>query len=353
MDVLVLGGGYGGLTLARRLLRGPAVAAGDLTLVDRLPFHTVKTELYRLAAGSAAAEDVTLPFPHAVYLHFRQGTVERLEAATRTAWVDGRPLQPEVLVLALGSEVQTFGVPGVTQHALSLEGYPEAVAVRARIASLPARARVVIAGAGLTGVELAAEVRQCRPELEVVVLEAAAAPVPAFPEHIRDYVRETLLHAGADVRCGEGVAEVRAAAVVTSAGAELASDLTVWAAGVRPRAVIREAGLRLGRGERVVVDAAGNADGFPGILVVGDAALAPYPPSAQLAKRQGAIAAAAVAARVLDRPFVPAPVRLSGVVAALGTREGFSTLFRRDLVGGPARQLKTLVEWLYRWQARP
>lgn len=352
MDILVLGGGYAGLAFTRRLLRGPAASVCNLTLVDRLPFHTVKTELYRLAAGSVGPREVTLPFPHSVYLHFRQGLIDHVEASTRTARVDGRPVAPDVLILALGSEVQTFGVPGVTEHALSLEGYRESEAVRARIEALPAGSRVVIAGAGLTGVELAAEVRHCRPELEVLVLEAAAAPVPAFPEHIREYVRQTLLSAGAEVRCGEGVAEVRPGSVITAAGVHVPSALTVWAAGVRSRKVIRDAGFQLGRGDRVLVDAAGEAQGFPGIFVIGDAALAPYPPSAQLAEQQGLIAAAAVAARVLGRAFTPPEVHLTGMVAALGTQQGFSTLFAQDLVGGPARRIKTLVEWLYRWHAR-
>ena len=352
MEVLVLGGGYGGLAFARRLLRGPAADLCHLTLVDRLPFHTVKTELYRLAAGSGSSEEVTVPFPHWVYLRFRQGGVDRLDPGTRTAWVDGTPVTSDILVIALGSEVQTFGVPGVTEHALTLEGYPEAEAVRTRIAALPAHAHVVIAGAGLTGVELAAEIRDRRPELHVVVLEAAPGPVPAFPAHIGDYVRETLLAAGVELRCDEGVSEVRPHSVVTARGAELDADLTVWAAGVRPRQVVRDSGLHLGKGSRVLVDAAGEAEGFPGVFAIGDCALAPYPPSAQLAERQGIVTAAAVAARAQGRPYAAPDIHLAGMVAALGSQDGFSTMFRRELVGGPARRLKTLVEWLYRWHAR-
>ncbi len=352
MRVLILGGGYAGLHLAKRLLRGPAAVRLDLLLVDRAPFHTLKTQLHRLAAGSAGPAAVTMRFPHQVYLVFRQGTVTRLYPAGCGADVGQGELRGDVLVVALGSEAQTFGVPGVHEHALTLEGFPEALAARERIATLPRSSRLLIVGAGLTGVELAAEVRETRPDLAVTVVEAAPSPVPAFPEHIREYVAETLGAIGCDLRCGEGVRAVRLGEVDLASGDRLAADATVWAAGVRPRAVVREAGFQVGQGQRVVVDAAGQAQGFPGVYVVGDAALAPLPPSAQLAQRQATVAAGAIEALSLGVPYRPRPLRLSGMAASLGTRQGFSTLLRREVVGPPARQLKTLTEWLYHWYAR-
>jgi NADH dehydrogenase FAD-containing subunit len=99
-------------------------------------------------------------------------------------------------------------------------------------------------------------------------------------------------------------------------------------------------------GGRVAVSETGEATGFPGVFVVGDCAASPWPPSAQAAERQ----ASRTAAVILGQR--PRSVRPAGVVASLGTREGFATFFG-GLVGSPARRLKTLVEWLYRWHARP
>jgi len=224
-NIVVVGGGAGGLELACRL--GRALGPEQVTLVDSALFHIWKPSLHEVAAGTLDLHQEGLSYQmlaHDSGFRFVYGPMVGLDAAARTLTVaavqddQGQPLLPErvlpydTLVLAVGSTSQHYGVPGAAEHTLSLNGPQDAETFRLRMLRLLALAElrkdeqadagldVVIIGGGATGVELAAELREASAvhsrygfrridplrDVRITILEGAPRILAPLPEKVSD-----------------------------------------------------------------------------------------------------------------------------------------------------------------------
>jgi NADH dehydrogenase len=187
--VVVLGGGFGGLEVARQLT-GRGAAPVDVTLVDRRNHHTFQALLYQVATAGLQPQDIGISFRAILRrrgsIRVRLGDAERIDAARhRVVFADGSELAYDRLVVAVGAIAEDFGVPGVAEHAFGLKSLPDATALRNHVlrqfeaASAgqrhPGQLTFVVAGGGPTGVELAGALaelvdlvlRRDHPELDV------------------------------------------------------------------------------------------------------------------------------------------------------------------------------------------
>ncbi len=355
--IVIVGGGAGGLVLATRLgdrlgRRGRA----RVTLVDCALTHIWKPLLHEVAAGTLAeAGDGLDYFAHARRHHFtfEPGRMSGLERASREITLDPvddpggagggprRRLGYDTLVLAVGSSINDFGVPGVREHCRFLDSPAEAERIHRLIlgrflrghaeaaSGTERRLRFAIVGAGATGVELAAELRHAARELvsyglrgfdpdrdvEVRLIEAAPSVLPALPERLQVATERQLKTLGVEVRTAEQVAEVTAAGVHTRGGELIPADLIVWTAGVKGPAWLADLdGLEVDRGNQLVVDPTLRTSRDARIFAFGDCcacrlpgAERPVPPRAQAAFQQAQLLARSLT-RQLDGgeplPFV-------------------------------------------------
>lgn len=346
--IVVIGGGYGGLALVRGLLAERVDA--EITLIDRNPFHTVMTELHQVAAGLRAPEAVQVPLDEIKGVRFRQAEVTRLDAETRQVVTTVGPVPYDRLVIALGSVDVDFGVPGVRDHALTLHGLADALTLRSRLDRLGPGAHVLIAGGGLTGVELAAAIA-LRPEgrrPRVTLAEASPSLLPGVPRDLQAATGARLRHLGVAVQTGARIARVDPGQAVLTNGATLPFDLLVWVCGVRANPLIAKWGVPVDKAGRAIVDDH-LATPLPGLYVIGDCA-AGAPPTAQIASQHGTALAAHLAGLLRGHSKPVRPARSRGLLVDLGHTYAVGEVGRLPLTGWMPALLKRLnvLRWLWK-----
>lgn len=291
MNVLVLGAGYAGLSLARRLERDlPDDVA--LTVVDASPDHLVQHELHRLVRRPDLEDAVTVPLTEALSrAEVVTARVESVDRDARTVHLADGSLDYDVCAVCLGAETAFYGLSGVAEYATPLKRVAHAAQIRADFRGLDADDRVVVGGAGLSGVQVAGELAALAEAehvgAEVCLVEREATVAPAFPEPFAAAVRTSLSEAGVVVETGVRVREATADEVRFVDRAPLAHDQFVWTGGIRgpdamggERPVVR-ADLRLDDRTFAVGDAARVVDAN------GEA----VPASAAAAVREASVAA--------------------------------------------------------------
>jgi NADH dehydrogenase len=383
--IVIVGGGAGGLPLATSL--GDRYGRGSVaqvTLVDRNATHVWKPLLHEVAAGRMDADAHALDYLAIAYWHhfrFRQGAIRGLDRARREVMLDAvmgpegdeilpqRTLPYDTLILCLGSVSNDFGVPGASLHPISLDTLYDAERFHRRLLATCVRAdgraaaggkrevHIVIIGAGATGVELAAEIRQTTRahaaygldnldpvrDIRITLLEAYSRVLPPLSEHVAMAATELLKKLDVDVRTEQRVTEIDGDGVHTASGDFFPADLTVWAAGIMAPAVQRELdGLEINRANQLVVGPTLQTTRDPNIFAFGDCAAAPWlghkegailPPRAQVAHQQATLLAKSMKARLAGKPLPEFHFRDFGSLVSLGELSAVGTLMGR-LVGG-------------------
>ncbi len=298
--VLVLGAGYAGLSLARRL-EGRLPDAAELAVVDASPDHLVQHELHRLVRYPGLVDAITVPLDETLdRAAVVTARVESVDREARRVHTDEGVLDYDVCAVCLGAETAFYGLPGLEAHATPLKRVRHAERIRERFLALDAGDRVTVCGAGLSGVQVAGELAALGESAdvgaEVRLLERESTVAPTFPAPFAEAVRAALDRAGVAVETGVQVTAATADEVRFAARDPLAHDQLVWTGGIRgPDAVGGErptvrADLRLDDRTFAVGDAAR----------VVDAAGEPVPASAAAAIREASVAATNVA-RVVER----------------------------------------------------
>lgn len=346
--VVVVGGGFAGLSAVRRL-RDEDV---DVTLIDRHTYSTLQPLLYQVATASLNAGDVTwfLRTIRSKQKNVRvvNAAVEAMDHDAREVVLDdGQRVAYDHLVVAAGATANFFGIEGAQEHALPLYTRSQALAIRDEVFSHLERAaardpdrelRIIVVGGGATGVETAGALAELRnrdmavtyPELDparthITLLEMMPVLLKPFSRKAQEYALASLVERGVDVRVDTAVQEVRPDGVVDADGNHIPAGIVVWASGVTVHDVVSQWDLPQGKGGRVQVDDHLRVVGRDGVLAAGDIAAGPgddaLPQLAQPALQGGRYAAGVIAARVRGEP-PPPPFRYrdKGMMATIGRR---------------------------------
>ncbi|MCO6003398.1 FAD-dependent oxidoreductase [Actinoallomurus purpureus] len=270
--VLILGAGYAGMAaaiqLASRVRRREDVR---VTLVNAQERFTERLRLHMTATGQQLAEMNIPELLEGTGTRFVRGWVTAVDADAKTVRIDDdRVLHYDTLVYGLGGVADTAAVPGVEDHAYTLNSAQDAALLADRLARLGS-GTVVVGGNGLTGVESAAEIAERHPELHVVLL-GRQEPGAAMNPKARAYLRSALDRLGVQVRSGVEVVKVLPDAVALAGGESIAADAVLWTSGTRVSPLAAAAGLSVDERGRIVTDAALRSVSHPEVYAVGDAA---------------------------------------------------------------------------------
>ena len=381
--VVIVGGGAGGLELATRLgnklaKRGKAT----ITLIDKKRTHLWKPLLHEIAAGSMDLGVHEIDYLAQAHWHgfsYRVGEMSGIDRERRLVHVapfvddEGRQVTGQravgydTLVIAIGSQTNDFGTPGVREHAISLETPAQAKQFHSRLVNACIRAhaqaeplrpdqlQVAIIGAGATGTELAAELHRTTRQLvafgldridadkdiRIHLIEAADRILPALPERLSKAADELLASLGVKVHTDSKVAEVSAGGVRLVSGSVIPAELVVWSAGVKaPDSLEEIAGLETNRINQLVVRATLQTSRDENIFSIGDCAACPWlgkegsvPPRAQAAHQQASHMARQARRRIAGEPLVAWHYRDFGSLVSLGEYTTVGNLMG-NLVGG-------------------
>jgi NADH:ubiquinone reductase (H+-translocating) len=314
--VLVLGGGFGGIGAAKKLAKTPV----DVVVVDRHDYHTFQPLLYQLATGlleqPAVGHSIRDLFDKQDNVRVHEDSVVSIDLDAREAQFDElAPQSYDYLVLALGAEVNFFGVEGAAEHGFPLYTLPDAVRLKDHVLERWEAAdrdpslvddgalNVVVVGGGPTGVETAGALaelyngvfKQDYPDVapgtaKVTLVEASPEIFSMFKPNIQEYAKEALTKRGVEVRTGEVVASVTPKRVMLKSGDEIPAHTLIWGAGLQGNELVQSLGVELERGNRLGVDEQLRLPSHPEVFVVGDVAAITDAKTEQVLPQLGSVA---------------------------------------------------------------
>lgn len=381
-QIVVVGGGAGGLELVTRLGARFGRRRHDIILVERNRTHVWKPLLHEVAAGSLDANLDEVGYRshcHRWGYRFFMGALQDIDRDAREIVLapiveeGGREimgshrLRYDYLVLAVGSVSNDFHTPGAAENCLFLDDQRMADTFRHRLLdhclrvsrtlsydpAAEAYVRIAIVGGGATGVELAAELYNAagalkfyglevfdESRLKVTLIEAGPRILPALPEPLARAAHEQLEALGVRVLTGAAVTEVLQGAVQMASGERIEADLRVWAAGVKAPDFLKDiGGLETNRNNQLVVGPTLQTTRDDHILAIGDCCSRvqadgrPVPPRAQAAHQMATTAFHNLVALMQGRALRPFAYHDHGSLVSLSR---FSTVgsLMGNLIGG-------------------
>lgn len=350
-NLVLLGGGYGNMRILLRLLPNNLPQDVQITLVDRAPYHSLKTEFYALAAGTTPETHMRVTFPENDRLSIVYGEVTNIDRNNKTVVLeDGKEIAYDELVIGLGCEDNYHNVTGAEENSLSIQTMAKSRKAYDAISALPAGATVSVVGAGLSGIELASELRESRADLKIKLFDRGPRILKTFPERLSKYVKKWFDKHDVDVIANSNITEVAPKALYNHED-KIDVDLVVWTAGIQPVKVVRDLELEMHHG-RVLVNQYHQVPTDDSVYIVGDCAASQFGPSAQLAEEQGE-QIVTVLKKVWAKEALPEKmpdIKLKGFMGALGKKQGFVYLADRTVTGRIARLMKSGLLWMYKNQ---
>jgi NADH dehydrogenase len=347
--VVIIGAGFGGLYAARALRHAPV----EITLVDRRNHHLFQPLLYQVATAGLSPGDIAYPI-RAVLSRQKNTRVLLAEAQAvdleaRKVILNDGSLDYDYLIVAAGSADSYFGHGDWERFAPGLKSLEDALEIRRRILYAFERAEretdearrralltFVVVGGGPTGVEMAGAIaeiarqvmvrdfRAIDPrEARVILVEAGARVLAAYPEDLSAKAEASLKRLGVEVWLNSPVTNIERGRVVAG-DHEVSAATTIWAAGVKASPLAQSLGTKLDKSGRAVVEPDLSLPGHPETFVIGDLACflhqtgKPLPGVAPAAIQEGRHAARNILHDLRGRPRTPFHYLDKGTLATIG-----------------------------------
>ena len=356
--LVVLGCGFGGYSLLQNL-RGNL---WDATLISPRNYFLFTPLLPSAVTGSVEFRSILEPARRRLReVRLVEGFAESVDWQARRVSCLGAvsgerfSVPYDILVIAVGTAVADYGIPGVAEHALKLASVEDARAIRRGILEQFARAEIpglteeqirqrltfVVCGGGPTGVEAAAEIHdlieeelaESFPELvpfaRVVLVEALGRLLTSFDEALAEYTLQHFGREGIEVRTSAKVQAVEKERVLLQDGEVLPCGLVLWAGGNAPLPFVKSLGVPLSPRGRLPVDEYLRLPGRPEVYSLGDCASMgdpALPATAQVAQQQGKYLARALEQGRQGKPVEPFHFKASGMLAYIGGGEALADL---------------------------
>lgn len=325
--IVVLGAGYAGAITAGRLAKRLHRDDVEITLVNADPEFVERIRMHQLASGQDLPVRPLRDVFAGTGVQVRIAQVTAIDVDRKTIDLTGENIGYDTLVYALGSTIADYGVPGVAEHAHNVAGKQAALRLRARLSELRPGETALIVGGGLTSIEVAAEIAEARPDLEVAI--AARGGVGDWlDEKAQRYLRGAFERFGITVHEHADVTRVTANGVITRSGQDIPAQMTVWTAGFTVHPIAAATTLAVSDSGRIVVDATLRSVSHPDVYAVGDAAHAegvggkPLRMGCATASPMAWQGADAIAARLTGRKVPDAPIGYNSQCISLGRRDG-------------------------------
>jgi len=289
--VVILGGGFGGLAAARALHK-----AANVTVVDRHNYQTFLPLLYQVSTAGLAADHVAYPIRGALRktpVKFRMGSPISIDHKNKEVKLDSSELLKfDHLIVALGSVTANFGIPGVNEFTLGMKSVAEALNIRAEIMRRfedlcrfedGTKLSITVVGGGPTGVEMAGAIAElirgplksdqanAASHISISLVEAGPRLLPSFAPSLSARTKKDLEKLGVKVLLNAVVQEVEHKKIKLKDGTIIASEITIWAAGVKGSDAVLQLNLPT-LGNRIAVEPTMQVKNYPYVWALGDIA---------------------------------------------------------------------------------
>lgn len=378
-NILILGAGYGGLTTAINLQRELVYKDANITLINKHSYHYIATHLHESAAGTTNAKRIKIDLEELIdpdMIHLIKGEVVSIDINNKKVQLkDKTELTYDVLVIALGSEVETFGIKGLKDYAFSIRSINSVQLIREHIEYMFAKYKAetrdpkyltfVVGGAGFTGIEFVGELADRIPKLcrhfsvdpekvRIINIEAAPNPLPGFDPKLIEYAIEVLKKKGVEFKLNTPIKECNENGVILENGEKIDSQTVIWTGGVRGNKLVEKLGIENIRA-RIKVDDYLRLPGHEDVFIIGDNSIMfneegkPYPPTAQMAIQQGEHVANQILTLIKngEMNLNKFSFKYRGILASLGKGIAIGKIGKWKLSGYTASFLKQMVDNKY------
>jgi NADH:ubiquinone reductase (H+-translocating) len=374
--IVILGGGYGGLITSRKLEKLLKEDEAEVTLINKHEYHYVATQLHKTGAGTASDDKITLHIPELLKTNkitFKKGTVDTVDFNQQQVFLEtGEKVDYDYLLLSLGYEVDTFGIPGVEENALKIRSFRSTKAIYNHILHQfeayqtdqdPSRLTFVVAGAGFTGVEMIGELVEAIPglcktyevpmnKIRIINIEASESVLPGFDKKAIDFTTDYVQKHGVELMTSTKIMECSPTSILLSDGTDLPARTLIWSGGVRGNKLLEKLDLPLEK-SRVKVDSYLRVQGKENVFCIGDAArfmknkTDALPPTAQVAIQQAEVCGPNLIAALRGESLKAFEYHHKGTVASIGNTAAVGNIFGIKITGLFAAFMKQVVEARY------
>lgn len=365
-QIIVVGGGAGGLELATKLGKKLGKKGlAEITLVDCNQTHIWKPLLHEVAAGTLDSHEDEIEYlsqARCSHFQFRLGKMDGLDRKRKTISIaptcneKGEELIPrrsfyyDYLVLAVGSISHDFSIPGVAEHCFFLDTTQQAETfqhqllhayIKAHTQEQPIEGQldIAIVGAGATGIELSAQLREIshwlnvygldevQPnDLKISIIEAADRVLPGLPENLSKATEKELHKLGVSVFTNERVVEITQDEIKTQSGRVINAPIKVWAAGIKAPEFLRQMdGLETNSINQLVVRSTLQTSHDENVYAIGDCCACRWeghsenvPPRAQAAHQMASLVCRSIIYRIKRKPIPHYTYHDYGSLVSLG-----------------------------------
>ena len=331
--IVIAGAGYAGVSCALRLARR-VPSNVSVTLISATDRFVERIRLHQRATGQNVG-DWSLPaLIRGSAIDLRVGVIEQMDLSNRAFRMSGERIEFDTAVLALGSYVDVYSVPGVREHAMAVEFGAVSSIHQALRKAATRGGRVTVVGGGLTGIELASEIAEVFPQLQVSLVSQTPL-AESWSAAAREHVLASMRRFGVRVAEGPHIKAVHAGNLATDRG-EMPFDLCIWAGGFVGHSLAWNSGLKVNDQGQALVDTQLRSVSHPGVHVVGDlATIAPQlqpqmPMGCKSAMPAGAWAAENIARRLRGEPEQSLQYAVPFFCVSLGRRDGLIQMAARD-----------------------
>ncbi|HRI37989.1 MAG TPA: NAD(P)/FAD-dependent oxidoreductase [Nitrospira sp.] len=379
-QVLILGGGFGGMYAALEFERALARGADlDVTLVNHDNFFLFTPMLHEVAASDLDITNIVSPIRKLLRrVTFFHGEIEAIDLVQKRVGLSHgheqhcHSLPYDHLVLALGSTTNFYNIPGLADRALTMKSLSDAMFLRNRLIANLEEAdfecaaslrepllNFVVAGGGFAGVETIAAMNDFLREavrffphirenmLRLILVNSGKVILPELGEKLGTYAQRKLTEQKVEIHSSCKVTAVTDREVTLSNGTVVTTNTLVWTAGISPHALLDTLPCQKVRG-RIPVNEYLEVPEWPGVWALGDCAIVPdlkrgtsHPPTAQHALREGKVAAQNILASVRGDRMKPFLYSTIGLLAPIGKRTGVANILGVNFSG-------FIAWWLWR-----
>lgn len=397
--VVVVGGGFGGMSVTRKLLNKPV----QVVLIDKHNYHAFQPLLYQVSTSGLEPDSIAFPFRKFLNKsnngHFRMTRVNQIDAEKHTIETDIGNLSYDYLVIATGSKTNFFGNKTIEKNAVWMKTVPQALNLRSLIFESFEQAAIteekekrkalltfVIAGAGPTGVELSGAIAELRnhivkkdykdfdsDELEIHLLEGEDRVLPPMSEGSSADAHKYLTSMGVQIHLETMVKDYKNNKVTTNTGVTLSTENFIWSAGVHGAPVDGlNASSLIDRANRYKVNVFNQVEGYDNVFAIGDIALMSnkeypkgHPMVAQPAIQQGNHLAKNILKIIKGEKLKPFEYFDKGTMATIGRNKAVVDIGKFQLGGfiawyiwmfvhlwfliGIKNRLVTFLNWVYNY----
>jgi NADH:ubiquinone reductase (H+-translocating) len=372
-NIVIAGGGFGGLAAARELEKVMPKQSARLMLINETNYATYSPFLPEAAAGTLEPRHVVTPLREILKrTYLRLGEIAGHDPEAKTIELHANSGARETipydqLLLSLGSVSRTLPIPGLTDHAMGFKGLADAIVLRNRVIENLEEANAtgdhqrreelltfVFVGGGYAGLEALAELQDFAADamdsyprarlhgMRWILVEAAPRVLPEIDQDLAEYALRELRGRGIDIKLETQLKEVTANSITLSTGEIVPTKTVVWTAGVTPAPILKDLNVPLDERGRVPVDSHLRVEGLNSVWAIGDCAAAPdprggtCPPTAQHAVRQGPVVARNIAAQVGIGDPEPFTYKSEASFVNLGRYKAVGRIGDRKFRGFPA-----------------